>query len=63
MSIFIASLAFPGGTNRETAKVGILIGSGGAAVLAYAFGRVILPLSVPEGAATTAAEAEASTSA
>jgi NhaA family Na+:H+ antiporter len=61
MSIFIASLAFPAGTNLETAKVGILIGSGGAAVLAYAFGRMILPLSVSEGAATTAAEAEAST--
>ncbi len=43
MSIFIAALAFPGGTNLETAKVGILIGSGVAAVLAYGLGRMILP--------------------
>ncbi len=43
MSIFIAQLAFPGGANLETAKVGILIGSGVAAVLAYGLGRMILP--------------------
>jgi Na+:H+ antiporter, NhaA family len=61
MSIFIAALAFPTGTNLETAKVGILIGSGIAAVLAYGFGRMVLPPSSPAGAAVTAAEAEAST--
>jgi NhaA family Na+:H+ antiporter len=61
MSIFIAALAFPSGTNLETAKVGILVGSGVAAVLAYVFGRAVLPSSSPEGAATTDAEAEAST--
>jgi NhaA family Na+:H+ antiporter len=61
MSIFIAGLAFPPGTSLETSKVGILIGSGVAAVVAYALGRVVLPASAPAGAATTAAEAEAST--
>jgi NhaA family Na+:H+ antiporter len=60
MSIFIASLAFPTGANLETAKIGILVGSGVAAVLAYALGRITLPWS-SAGAAVTAAEAEAST--
>jgi NhaA family Na+:H+ antiporter len=48
MSIFIAGLAFPGGTNLETAKVGILIGSAVSAVLAYGFGRAVLPSASPE---------------
>jgi NhaA family Na+:H+ antiporter len=61
MSIFIAALAFPAGTNLETSKVGILIGSGVAAVLAYGLGRIVLPSSPPAGEAATAAEAEAST--
>ncbi len=61
MSIFIASLAFPPGANLETSKVGILIGSGIAAALAYCLGRVILPASSPTGTAATVAEAEAST--
>jgi NhaA family Na+:H+ antiporter len=61
MSIFIAALAFPTGTNLETSKVGILLGSGVAAVLAFGLGRVVLPASPPTGAAATAAEAEAST--
>jgi len=61
MSIFIAALAFPTGTNLETAKVGILVGSGMAAVLAYALGRMVLPSRAPAGSATSAAEAEAST--
>jgi Na+:H+ antiporter, NhaA family len=43
MSIFIAALAFPSGSNLETAKVGILLGSGVAAVLAYLLGRAALP--------------------
>lgn len=43
MSIFIAQLAFPAGANLETSKVGILIGSGTAALLAYGLGRAILP--------------------
>lgn len=62
MSIFIASLAFPRGAHLETSKIGILIGSGMAAVLAYGLGRIILPARVAPGAARTAAEAEASTS-
>jgi NhaA family Na+:H+ antiporter len=61
MSIFIAALAFPPGTNLETAKVGILIGSGVAAVLALGLGRIVLPAGSPAEAAATAAEAEAST--
>jgi NhaA family Na+:H+ antiporter len=59
MSIFIAALAFPTGTNLETSKVGILLGSGVAAVLAYGLGRMILPASSPAGA--TGADAEAPT--
>jgi NhaA family Na+:H+ antiporter len=61
MSIFIAGLAFPTGTSLETSKVGILIGSGVAAVLAYGLGRLLLPANSPATAAATAAEAEAST--
>jgi NhaA family Na+:H+ antiporter len=60
MSIFIAALAFPTGTSLETSKVGVLIGSGLAAVFGYGLGRVILPSSAPAGAMTEA-EAEAST--
>jgi Na+:H+ antiporter, NhaA family len=47
MSIFIAQLAFPSGVNLETAKVGILIGSGAAALFAYGLGRMILSSSSP----------------
>jgi Na+:H+ antiporter, NhaA family len=61
MSIFIAALAFPTGTNLETSKVGILIGSGIAAALAYGLGRMVLPSTSPAGAPATPAEAEAST--
>ncbi|HEY3495567.1 MAG TPA: Na+/H+ antiporter NhaA [Polyangiaceae bacterium] len=60
MSIFIAALAFPPGTNLETSKVGILIGSAIGAILAYGLGRIVLPSKSPAGAAATAAEAEAS---
>jgi NhaA family Na+:H+ antiporter len=60
MSIFIAALAFPAGTNLETSKVGILFGSGIAAVLAYTLGRLVLPSTSAEAAAS-AAEAETST--
>jgi NhaA family Na+:H+ antiporter len=62
MSIFIAALAFPAGTNLETAKFGVLVGSGFAAVLGYGVGRIILPSTWQPGAAVTAAEAEASSS-
>jgi NhaA family Na+:H+ antiporter len=60
MSIFIASLAFPAGTDLETAKIGVLVGSGLAALFAFVLGRMILPSTAPAGA-LTAAEAEAST--
>lgn len=60
MSIFIAALAFPKGANLETSKVGILLASGVAAVIAYGLGRVILRSSSPAGARSVA-EAEAST--
>jgi NhaA family Na+:H+ antiporter len=43
MSIFIASLAFPAGPNLETSKLGILIGSAVAAILAIVLGRAVLP--------------------
>jgi NhaA family Na+:H+ antiporter len=46
MSIFIASLAFPLGTTLEMAKLGIVIGSGLAAILALLLGRIILPIRV-----------------
>jgi NhaA family Na+:H+ antiporter len=61
MSIFIASLAFKPGPVLETAKLGILVGSGIAAGLAYLLGRLLLPIKPAEGAALTEAEAEAST--
>jgi Na+/H+ antiporter NhaA len=63
MSIFIAQLAFPAGAHLETAKVGILIGSGTAALLAYMLGRLMLPSKLPDEAAATDAEAEGSTAA
>jgi NhaA family Na+:H+ antiporter len=61
MSIFIAALAFPPGTNLETSKVGILLGSGMAAVLAFGLGRIVLRASSAAVAAASEAEAEAST--
>ncbi len=60
MSIFIAGLAFPAGAWLETAKFAILLGSGAAAVAAYAFGRLVLPATCAPEAATSAAEAESS---
>jgi len=49
MSIFIAELAFPPGRNLETSKIGILIGSGIAAIAAYGLGRPLLPASSAMG--------------
>jgi NhaA family Na+:H+ antiporter len=43
MSIFIAALAFPAGANLETSKMGVLIGSALAAILAFVLGRSVLP--------------------
>lgn len=61
MSIFIAQLAFPAGVSLETAKVGILLGSGSAAVLGYLLGRVVLKARPAPSAARTETEAESST--
>jgi NhaA family Na+:H+ antiporter len=63
MSIFIAGLAFKHGQSLETAKFAILVGSGVAALLAYGWGRVALPATCDPSAASSAAEAETSTSA
>jgi NhaA family Na+:H+ antiporter len=63
MSIFIAGLAYPRGVELETAKLGVLLGSGVAAILAFAVGRVLLPACLPTGAAATAEAAESSTEA
>jgi len=49
MSIFIASLAFPSGTSLDTSKIGILVGSGAAAVLSYGIGRLVLRPGRPSG--------------
>jgi NhaA family Na+:H+ antiporter len=58
MSIFIASLAFPAGPSLETSKLGILIGSAAAAIVAMVFGGVILPSKpVAEITATVSDEA------
>ena len=61
MSIFIAELAFPAGTNLETGKFGVLIASGVAALLAYALGTVILRPGGPRVGASTETQAESST--
>ena len=61
LTIFIAELAFSEGVNLDTAELGILVGSGLAAVVAYAMGRIILPSHGPDDGAATDAEAEAST--
>jgi NhaA family Na+:H+ antiporter len=63
VSIFVAQLAFPSGANLETAKVGILIGSGAAAILGLGLGRMMLSLQRPSQPACALAEAEASTEA
>ncbi|MEW6429903.1 MAG: Na+/H+ antiporter NhaA [Myxococcota bacterium] len=63
MALFVATLAFEPGPLLETAKLGVLAGSGAAGLLTLLVGwRALTPGIVP-GAATTAAEAEASTSA
>jgi NhaA family Na+:H+ antiporter len=61
MSIFIAELAFPPGTNLETGKFGVLIASAVAGLLSYALGTVILRARSPIVGATTESLAEAST--
>lgn len=63
MALFVATLAFEPGPMLETAKLAVLVGSGLAGVLTLLVGwRALKPGAVP-GAATTDAEAEASTTA
>lgn len=61
MALFIAQLAFPPGALLETAKLGILSGSGIAAIVAYVVGRIILTEEQVPGQAQTCEEAESST--
>jgi NhaA family Na+:H+ antiporter len=62
MALFIAQLAFPPGMLLETAKLAILCGSGFAGVLSLLVGYQILKGDHSPDAASTEAEAEASTS-
>jgi Na+:H+ antiporter, NhaA family len=63
MALFIAQLAFPSGPLLETAKLAILCGSGLAGALSLVVGYRTLTTDHGSDAATTDAEAEASTSA
>jgi NhaA family Na+:H+ antiporter len=63
MALFIAQLAFPPGPLLETAKLGILCGSGMAALVAFVVGRIILVEEYVPGQAETCEEAESSTEA
>jgi NhaA family Na+:H+ antiporter len=63
MALFIAQLAFPPGPLLETAKLGILCGSGIAAVVAYGAGRALLREEPEPGQAASCEEAESSTAA
>ena len=60
MALFIAQLAFPEPRLLAAAKVGILIASAAAGMLALLIGRVLLPKTASAAAARTADEAEAS---
>lgn len=61
MALFIATLAFEPGPLLETAKLGVLVGSGTAALVTLLVGwRALSPGPVP-GAAASEAEAESST--
>ena len=59
----ITQLAFAPGANLESAKLGVLVASGVAALLAYALGRIVLPANRTVAAELTPAQAEASTEA
>lgn len=61
MSLFIAQLAFEPGPILETAKLAIICGSAGAALLSALLGRTVLAAPFAAGAARSDAEAEAST--
>jgi NhaA family Na+:H+ antiporter len=62
MSLFVAQLAFPSGAMLETAKLAIICGSTGAALLSVVAGRVLLSARPDPRAARSESEAEASTS-
>jgi NhaA family Na+:H+ antiporter len=61
MALFVAQLAFVDPRLLAAAKLGVLVASGGAAVLALALGRLLLTPSMLEKVALTADEAESST--
>lgn len=61
MALFIGQLAFSDVTLLGAAKLGILIASGVAAVLALISGRLMLSTNLPAGTAQTADDAESST--
>jgi NhaA family Na+:H+ antiporter len=63
MALFIAQLAFPDGPFLETAKLGVLCGSGFAAICSLVAGYRILTPSSSADSAATEAEAEGSTTA
>ena len=66
MALFVAQLAFPATPDGASvllpaAKVGVLVGSAAAAVLALVLGRLLLLPTTASAAATSADEAETST--
>jgi NhaA family Na+:H+ antiporter len=61
MALFIAQLAFAGVQLLAAAKLGVILASATAAVLALVLGRILLKDSAVTGSAQTADEAEGST--
>ena len=63
MALFIASLAFENAAIFQAAKLGILVASAAAALLALTLGRLWLSPASTQGVAQSADEAECSTEA
>jgi NhaA family Na+:H+ antiporter len=61
MSLFVSQLAFSDTSLMAAAKLGVLAGSGGAAVVGLVLGRILLPDVIGPGAAESADHAERST--
>jgi NhaA family Na+:H+ antiporter len=61
MALFITQLAFTDSNLLGAAKLGVLMASGGAAMLGLVIGRLLLTPAAPAEAAQTADEAESST--
>ncbi|MDP3277086.1 MAG: Na+/H+ antiporter NhaA [Deltaproteobacteria bacterium] len=61
MALFLAQLCFGTSPLAAAGKLGVLVGSGSAALLTLALGRTLLSTALPAGAAETAEEAEQST--